>query len=214
MAQPEDEKPAFDAPRAANNDKRDDENAADAAKPSAAPPPPSEAPPAPAPAPEPPAAPQAPELRAAPDGDTPEVAKADPATPPDKPTPTPEKPAPAPAKKFPTFASVPDIDFGGAAMSTPVAGGNAKATYLSILYGMITPRVHVPPIARTYGRRLKGSIVFTVDGRGRLTERWVAQPSGSSELDEAAMQAVGSASPFPAPPRGAPMGMRFNYGVN
>ena len=46
-------------------------------------------------------------------------------------------------------------------------------------------------------------------------QRFVAEPSGSMELDEAAMQAVAAAAKsFPAPPKNAPIGMKFTYSVN
>ena len=96
-----------------------------------------------------------------------------------------------------------------------MTGGNARSTYLTMLYGLIVPRLHVPAVAHTYGRRLTGAIGFGVDGRGRLMQRLVSMDSGSMELDEAAMQAVAAAShAFPAPPTGAPIGMKFTYSVD
>jgi protein TonB len=204
MAPPDDEKPAYDAPRAGNNDKRDDDNSADPNKPSAAPPPPAEV--VPPPQPLPPVAVQAPPLPTAPDAEAPQMAKAEPAPPPDNPAPT-----PAPVTKAPMFASVPDVDFGGAALRAPIAGGNARATYLSILFGMITRRMHVPAAARTYSGKLEGIVVFSVDGQGRLVERWVRQSSGSPELDSAAMEAIAAAAPFPPPPRGGTASISFLY---
>jgi protein TonB len=209
VAQPDEEKPAFDSPRAGNNDKRDDEKAADAAKPSGAPPPPSESPPVPAPTPEA-VAPPAPPLPTAAEAEAPAFADTEPRPPPEKPDPKP--PAQAPAKPMLNFASVPDLDFGGAALYAPVSGGAAKATYLSILHGLIVPRMRVPASARTYGRRLHGAVDFAVDARGRLTERWVAESSGSDALDEAAMAAIAAAAPlFPPPPRGSSRSVRFAY---
>ena len=201
MAQPDDEKPAYDAPRKGNNDKRDDEISADPNKPSAAPPPPAE--PVPTPEPAKPIEADTPPLPQAPDGEVPTMAKVEPQPP--------EKPAPAPTKTAPMFASVPDVDFGGAAKMAAVSGGMAKSTYLSILYGMIMPHMHVPAKAHTYTGKIQGVISFTVDNKGRLMERFVAQASGSSELDAAAMQAVAEASPFPPPPRGGPIGISFQY---
>ncbi|MDE3177537.1 MAG: energy transducer TonB, partial [Pseudomonadota bacterium] len=114
-----------------------------------------------------------------------------------------------------SYEDVPDVDFGGEAMKSPVTGGAAKATYFSMLYGLVVPRMHVPAIAHAYGRRLKGVVAFVVDGRGRLTQRFVVESSGSLELDEAAMRAVAEAShSFPPPPHKAPIGMRFTYTVN
>jgi len=123
----------------------------------------------------------------------------------------PEKQAKAEANPVPTFDSVPDVDFDAAAKQTPVSGGKAKATYLSILYGMIMSHLRQPNGPRT---RFEGAIVFSVDGRGNLGQRRIAQSSGSRELDRAAYDAIGQASPFPPPPQGAPIGLRFTFGAN
>ena len=213
------EKPATDAPRAGKSD-HDDEQVAEKEKPAAAPPPP--APPSPTETPQaaaPPPAP-APELPQSAEAEAPPPLKAEPA-----PSPAPSPPAPvqtpAPAKPetlaaLPkVFESVPDVDFGGAAIKSPVTGGAAKSTYLSMLYGLIVPRLHVPAVAHAYGRRLTGAIGLQVDGRGRLMQRFVVEGSGSVELDQAAMEAVAAAARlFPPPPRGAPMGMKFTYSVD
>jgi len=122
-----------------------------------------------------------------------------------------EKHAKAETGQFPGFDSVPDVDFDAAARQTPVTGGKAKATYLSILYGMIMNHLRAPSGPRT---RLEGAIVFSVDGRGNLGQRRISQSSGSRELDRAAYEAIGQASPFPPPPQGAPIGLRFTYGAN
>ncbi len=201
---PEPEKPATDAPREGKSD-HDDEHVAEKEKPAAAPPPS----PVPTPSPEEtkPAEAPAPEL--------PKTAEAE--APPPKPDPkeTPAKAKPSVLAALPkTFDSVPDVDFGGAAIQSPVTGGNAKSTYLTVLYGLIVPRLHVPAVAHAYGRRLTGVIGMAVDGRGRLTQRFVAEGSGSMELDEAAMEAVSAAARlFPPPPHGAPIGMKFTYSV-
>ncbi len=200
------EKPATDAPRAGKSD-HDDDTVAEKEKPAAAPPPP--APETPTPEPSPAEAP-APEAPKAAEAELPTPVK----------TEAPEKPAPA---KSPTVAEVlakameppPDVEYGGQAINSPITGGNAKSTYLTKLYGLIVPRLHVPAVAHAYGRKLTGAVSFSVDGRGRLRQRFISSGSGSMELDEAAMQAVGEAShTFPPPPRGAPVGMTFTYTVN
>ncbi len=200
-----DEKPATDAPRAGSSDK----DTGDEDKPDKAPPPP-----APAPSPEA-AKPTAAEAQA-------------PATPPNPPTPIenaeetapPPTPAPqtvakaepeAPAKPAPMFASLPDIDFGGAAMRSPVSGGHAKATYLSMVYGRVMAHFRRPPDAAAAVGRGRGAVVFSVDARGDLVNRWVDDPSGSPDLDRAAFNAVGAGSPFPPPPTGGMVQLRFVY---
>ena len=201
------EKPATDAPREGKSD-HDDEHVAEKEKPAAAPPPPPE----PSPSPEatkPAAEAPAPELPKAAEAEAPTPSKTETPEPPAKPKPS---VADILAK---AFDDVPAVEFGGAAMQSPVTGGSAKSTYLTMLYGLIVPRLHVPAVAHAYGRRLQGAITFGVDGRGRLTHRFIAEGSGSMELDEAAMEAVAAASKaFPPPPKGAPIGMKFTYSVD
>jgi TonB family protein len=202
----------------------------EAAKPE--PPPPS--PPTPSPEASKAAPAPAPELPQTAEAESPPPQKAEPV---ETPSPAPEKaepvqtPAPAPTKAEPVekpapakpsvaeilaknFDSVPDVDFGGAAMRAPVSGGAARANYMSELYGLIVPRLKVPAVAHAYGRRLIGKIGFVVDGRGRLTQRYVEEQSGSLELDEAAMRAVAAAArAFPPPPHKQPLGITFTYSV-
>jgi len=210
-------KPATDAPREGKSD-HDDEHVADKPTPAKAPPPP-ETPPQPKPAQAAPA--PAPELPKTAEAEAPPPQKAEPV---ETPVPAAQKPQPVatPAPAKPTvadvlpkiFDSVPEVDFGGAAMRSLVSGGTAKANYLSELYGLIVPRLRVPAIAHTYGRALVGKIGFAVDGRGRLTQRYIVEQSGSMELDEAALRAVAAAAHgFPPPPHKQPMGMTFTYSV-
>jgi protein TonB len=202
------EKPATDAPREGKSD-HDDEHVAEKETPAKAPPPPPPAPPSPSPEPTPSPQASAPEAPLEKDAEIPAAPTPQPTQPPAPP------PKPSVLAALPkTFDSVPDVDFGGAAIKSPVTGGNAKSTYLSTLYGLIVPRLHVPALAHAYGRRLTGAIALQVDGSGRLAMRFVAEASGSPELDEAAMKAVAEASrEFPPPPRHAPMGMKFTYTV-
>jgi TonB family protein len=179
---------------------------------------------APAPAPEAPqsAEPESPPPQKSEPVETPAPAPAEKAEPVKTPAPEKAPPVETPAPAAPSvaqvlakaFEPVPDVDFGGAAMRAPVSGGAARANYMSELYGLIVPRLRVPAIAHAYGRRLVGKIGFVVDGRGRLTQRYVEERSGSMELDEAALEAVGAAShAFPPPPHKQPLGITFTYSV-
>jgi len=221
---PLDEKPAFDAPREANNDKKDSEAQDDSKK---AAPPESAKPSPPQPEPTKPQtaakedSQQEQPAAAAPDG-SPENAP-DGEMRPQKPNPS-EQHAEAEVPKethapdnpgFPSFDSVPDLDAGAFAKPAPVAGGRAKATYLSTIYGMIMARVHFPNTPRPAGvSRLEGTIVFSVDAMGGLITRSIIHSSGSPALDAAAYEAVGKAAPFPRPPTNGPIGLRFTYGAN
>ena len=72
-----------------------------------------------------------------------------------------------PALEFPRSNHVPDVAFGGAALPAPVAGGNAKARYLTIVYGMIMARVHKSTSPRPKSKG-EGEVSFVIDGRGYL----------------------------------------------
>jgi protein TonB len=220
-AQPAAEEPATDAPRAANNDTKETE-APDPAK-AAAPPPP--APPNPTPDPakaDTPAregTPEAKEGAAEPAADRPPAAP-DPTAEADRPKPDPapplveppaDKPKTAPAFSLPTFASVPDFDFGAWAKQTSVAGGKANSTYLTVLYGMIVPlvRARISAHGKPSGRAV--TIVFGIDGTGNLMQRRIIRESGSRDLDAAALEAIVQAAPFPPPPGGLTGEIKFTY---
>ena len=89
-----------------------------------------------------------------------------------------------------------------------MAVGKAKKIYTTQLYGMIL--AHLRSTSSTNGR--KGEIVFILDGKGNLLQRQIARPSGSMNLDAAALGAIAEAAPYPAPPMGAPVRLRFTYG--
>ena len=198
---------ATDAPREGKSD-HDDEHVAENEKPAGAPPPPPEPTPSPE-ATKPAAEAPAPELPKAAEADAPTPAKTETPEPPAKPKPS---VADVLAK---AFDNVPNVEFGGAAIKSDVTGGNAKATYFSRLFGLIVPHMHVPPIARAYGRVLHGVAVFGIDGRGRLLNRFLAEGSGSMELDEAAMEAIGAASKsFPPPPERGTVYVEYHYDSN
>ena len=225
-AEPLDEKPAYDAPRPANDEKVEREAPEAVTK----------APPAPTPT-KPPGqdAETGKATGSEAEAETPakETPPADPAkdktipapaptgevkqqTPPPPQTQAetevpPQNPAAAAGARIPKFDTVPDVQFGGAAKAAPVAGGNAKATYLTIVYGMIVPRVHKPKGAHPKWARADGVVSFAIDGKGYLTQRWTTQPSGSPELDAAIFEAIGAASPFPPPPGGRPIYLHITY---
>jgi protein TonB len=115
--------------------------------------------------------------------------------------------AAAGAERFPTFDSVPDVDFGALAKAAPIAGGNAKATYLSIIFGMIAARA--PSIRAKTAR--SGEISFSVDSMGGLIERKIVVSSGSHGRDAEAFEAIRKAAPYPPPPVHMPMDFTLTY---
>ena len=217
-----DMKPAYDAPRAPNDEKLDrDAPDKETATPNVAPPSeeaaakaqtkPSDAPKA-TPAPDP--GPQS--ERAAldkPDAEAIEKAEVKPDEP--KPSTSPEAAA-TPSAGTPLFMKalanlkpIPDYKFSGASKPAPVSGGNAKTSYLSILYGLIMPHMRVPSSLRG---KAQGAVVIYIDTAGHVLHMGVVDPSGSVELDNAAIAAVREAGTFPPPPAGLPP-VRFTYGT-
>jgi TonB family protein len=222
---PFDEKPATDAPRAPNEEKveRDSKD-----KESHAP----EANPEPKPAEMKPliepartaekksdyenAEPSAPKLKDdRPDGepinaadsqrpDMPEQTKAEQAAP------KPVKQQTAAQQPTTAFAATPDYSFAPASKYSPVTGGNAAATYLSILYGMVGSHMHRPDIAPRHAHTM-GEIAFDVDFGGSLIRARVLKSSGIPELDAAALAAIRAAAPFPLPPTGNGLSLRLHY---
>ena len=96
---------------------------------------------------------------------------------------------------------VPDYKIAGAAKPSPMGGGTAKPNYLSIIFATVMPHFRRPPSAV---RRSKGQIQFIIDTRGNLLHAGLVQPSGSPELDNAAMAALRASVPFPPPPSNLP----------
>jgi len=224
-----DVEPAVDAPKEANKEKVERETAEEEMKASRVAPPPEEA----APKSEPPQAPEDAHRemnKPEPDSaakeqieDKPEAEIIKPSEPAPKSTPeekqTQKEAKPAPkkgeaksiAEQIASLAPLPEMKFGTPAKPSPIGGGNAKTTYLSILYGLIMPKMRIPPGTRQRPAIGRGEVVFFIDDAGNLTHQAIEQSSGIPELDAAALRAVRAAAPFPAPPRGHPHAMVFSY---
>ncbi|HUO53580.1 MAG TPA: TonB C-terminal domain-containing protein [Rhodoblastus sp.] len=135
---------------------------------------------------------------------------------PDKPEQTKSKEtAPEPAKPqmeamAPTLDPAPEDPFAAALRYSPVGGGDAKATYLSIVYGLVAPHLDLKKIAA--GRAFKpGEIVFAIDFGGALVGAKVIKTSGLRDVDAAAIAALRAAAPFPLPPTGTGITLSFRF---
>lgn len=106
---------------------------------------------------------------------------------------------------------LPSYDFQAPAKRQDGPRGNAQPGYLSTLYARIMKEMRHPIIPST--RRVHGRVVFAILANGRMGEAQVAIPSGDIALDAAALAAVRKAAPFPAPPNGAMVYIRFDYGA-
>ncbi|MGJ0508825.1 MAG: TonB family protein [Methylocystis sp.] len=134
----------------------------------------------------------------------------------EKPTPDPGKAArkgegKTIAEMVAAMAPLPAPVFSAPPKTSPVGGGQAKTTYLTILYGLIMPHMRIPPRVRELPMSTKGVVAFYIDEMGNLTHQAVYKTSGLPDLDAAALAAVRAAAPFPPPPRGLPRAMLFSY---
>ena len=81
----------------------------------------------------------------------------------------------------------------------PAEAGNAAASNYPGLVSRQLARVRKPAMSRRGATR----VAFTVSGAGGLAALSVAQSSGAQRIDQAALDLVRRAAPFPAPPPGA-----------
>lgn len=109
------------------------------------------------------------------------------------------------------MAPLPNYKLAAPPKPSPVGGGQAKTTYLSILYGLIMPHMRIPPRVREAQVPSRGVVAFYIDEMGNLTHQAIYKTSGFPDLDAAALAAVRAAAPYPPPPRGLPHAMLFTY---
>jgi TonB family protein len=122
----------------------------------------------------------------------------------------PEAPIKPGSNRLPFFASAEGLDFGAMTTAGPIAEGKAETTYTSVSVGMILARLH-PKVDGKDAPRTSVKVSFSLDSMGNVIKRAIVQSSGSRALDRAALEAVGQASPFPRPPNGAPADLTFTY---
>jgi len=115
------------------------------------------------------------------------------------------------AQQLAALSPAPNYSLGAAAKAAPLSGGTEKASYESLLMGLITRQLHLPPELRANRLISVGQIGLFVDELGNLTHQALYRASGQPALDTAWMAAVRHAAPFPAPPRGLPHGFILQY---
>jgi protein TonB len=115
------------------------------------------------------------------------------------------------AQQLAALAPAPTYSFGSSAKSAPIGGGTEKASYESLLMGLINRQLHLPPEVRARHLISVGQIGLFVDELGNLTHQALYRASGDPVLDTAYLTAVRRAAPFPAPPRGLPHGFILQY---
>jgi protein TonB len=86
----------------------------------------------------------------------------------------------------------------------PSSAVNAQmeAAYGARIRQAVAEHKHYPKLARRLQEEGRVVVAFSVDAQGRLVDVHVKQSSGSERLDEAALQAVRDAAPFPPFPEG------------
>ena len=125
-----------------------------------------------------------------------------------KPRPVPPKPPHRPksvAQQLAGASELPDYTFAKPMRKhAKVSGGTEDDRYLAVVYGLITQNRHA--ISVPYGD-WSVSVSFVVDGGGNLVGVQVSKPSGYTEVDTQAVEAVEAAAPFPPPPSGGATSM-------
>jgi protein TonB len=115
------------------------------------------------------------------------------------------------AQQLAALSPAPNYSIGAAAKAAPISGGTEKASYESLLMGLISRQLHLPPELRARHLISVGQIGLFVDEMGNLIHQAVYRASGEPALDTAWLAAVRRAAPFPAPPRGLPHGFILQY---
>ena len=135
----------------------------------------------------------------------------------EKKAPQPSKDAAAEGKKatvaqqLAALAPAPNFSFGAKAKAAQIGGGTEKASYESLLMGLISRQLKLPAESRANHLALVGRIGLFVDELGNLTHQALYRASGDPSLDAAWLAAVRRAAPFPAPPRGLPHGFLLQF---
>jgi len=78
--------------------------------------------------------------------------------------------------------------------------GDAPPAYVKTVMVAVSGKVEYPKMAKMRHQEGVVTVTFTVDGDGKPVGAAVEKSSGIESLDNAALAAVASAAPFPAPP--------------
>jgi periplasmic protein TonB len=123
-------------------------------------------------------------------------------TPPAIVDPTPQPPSPPPSAS--SVASMTTADIASAPVEAPgreeADSPAALRTWRQALIAQIERHKQFPKSAQ--GQSGVSSVAFTIDRDGRLTEVRLVASSGSPALDQASLDLIRRAEPFPAPPAG------------
>jgi len=82
-----------------------------------------------------------------------------------------------------------------------ISNSNAIPTWKRQVVGLLERHKRYPEAAQSRNQHGTVELAFSLDRQGRLTASRIAKSSGSSALDEATLDLVRRAQPFPPPPR-------------
>jgi protein TonB len=91
-----------------------------------------------------------------------------------------------------------------AANSVGIGRSDASSNYSGVVSAHLRRYLQYPSDARSRGEQGTPTVSFNLDGGGRVTSSRLARGSGSASIDAEVQAMVRRASPFPAPPPGAP----------
>lgn len=130
----------------------------------------------------------------------------------------PEKPTPAPARTPSSSAPASSSAIAAAVAATSVVGeggrgdaahatapaweATAHARYEQLLFAWMNRHKDYPLLAQRRGIEGRGSLRVRIDRAGRVLEHALVASTGQGVLDEAALDMVRRANPFPAVPEG------------
>jgi periplasmic protein TonB len=91
-----------------------------------------------------------------------------------------------------------------AANSVGIGRSDASSNYPGLVSAHLRRYQQYPSDARSRGDQGTATVSFSLDGGGRVTSSRLARGSGIASIDSEVQAMVRRASPFPAPPGGAP----------
>ena len=120
------------------------------------------------------------------------------------------KPGPAPSRPAVTAATFSSPSASGtesgagtdARSSAPAWAPTVRVRYEELLFAWMDRHKHYPMLAQRRSLEGSGAVRVRIDRGGRVLERSLEKSTGEAMLDQAALDMVRSASPFPAVPAG------------
>jgi len=116
------------------------------------------------------------------------------------------------AKQLAALKPSPSYTVGSKSKVAPVSGGTENTTYLSVLFGIIMKHMVDPHATRASPGT--AVIFFALDDNGNIIHTAIEKTSGFPDIDQQTIDAVKRAGPFPPPPRDLPHRFFFSRDVD